>query len=335
VVVDALDPLTLDAGLVSLGAITFGEVRLEPPPGLTSYATQVDLRPGRNLLVNVGATLDRPTGVLSWYLISIDPATGQPPSDPLVGFLPPNVVPPEGEGSVLFTVMPLAELPSGTQIGNRAAITFDEPPAMNTPDWLVTLDNAAPASRVLPLAEYADSASITVSWEASGAPPDLRDYTIYVAEDGGAYRVWRLNTVATADTLVPRGDHEPHHYAFYSVARDLSGNLEAAPATADAQTLSRLAVGGEGGWRLALAGAWPNPARGEIRAHFTLAGRERATLELIDVAGRRVLRREVGSLGPGAHAVALGSSPGLQPGLYFLRLAQGGRVLGSRVAMVR
>jgi hypothetical protein len=331
VVADALDPITLDANTVSLDAIAFGSTRIVPPPGLSSYATQVDLRPGRNLLVNVSASLDRFTGVLSWYFTSIDPVTGQPPTNPLVGFLPANLVPPEGEGSVLFTVMPRAGLATGTQIGNRAAITFDDPPAVNTPDWLNLVDNSPPSSHVLALGANQDSMSFTVRWEATGSPPDLKDFTIYAAEDGGAYRAWRLNTVATADTFVCGGRHT---YSFYSVARDLSGNIEAAPGSPDAQTFARLAGAGDGGpWRLALEGAHPNPAVNGVRVWFTLPSRERAVLEVMDIAGRRVLRREVGSLGPGRHLVDLSASL-RAPGLYFLRLAQGGQLLRARVAVI-
>jgi hypothetical protein len=50
---------------------------------------------------------------------------------------------------------------------------------------------------------------------------------------------------------------------------------------------------------------------------FTLPNRERATLDVVDVLGRRVLRREVGSLGPGVHSVTLEAAPPIRPGLYF------------------
>ena len=44
--------------------------------------------------------------LLTWELKSIDPQTGDIPLDPSVGILPPNINPPEGEGSVMFVVMP-------------------------------------------------------------------------------------------------------------------------------------------------------------------------------------------------------------------------------------
>ena len=52
------------------------------------------------------------------------------------------------------------------------------------------------------------------------------------------------------------------------------------------------------------------------------------------MAGRRVARQEVGSLGAGRHVVGLGSRR-LQDGLYFLRLEQGGQVMSVRVILMR
>src|SRR5207247_10493008 len=140
---------------------------------------------------------------------------------------------------------------------------------------------------------------------------------------------WRLSTIATADTFA---GHRGHTYAFYSQARDTLGNIEAAHASLDAQTSPLVGVDDGASPRLTLTGALPNPARGEIRAWFTLPSAEPASLELYDLAGRWVARRDVGALGPGRHMVAL--APGRRPGLYFLRLAQGGRVLSPRVVLI-
>ena len=334
VVSDPLNLATFDPNTLSLDAITFGSVRVLPPPGLSSYATTVDLRPATNLLVNVAVVFDRVVGVLTWSFKSVDPATGQPPTNPLAGFLPPNVAPPQGEGSVLFTIMPRSTLSGGTQISNTAAIDFDGA-SHNTPAWQNVVDDTPPTSHVLPLGATSAQTSIPVAWTADGAPPDLRDFTLYVSEDGAPYRVWRLNTSAITDSLMPPGNRHPHTYTFYSVARDLAGNIEPAPAIGDATTQSVLAVEAPGPPSLALEGAQPNPALGVLHVGFTLPDRRAATLELIDVAGRRVLRRDVGALGPGRHSVTLDAGARMRPGLYFLRLEQGARALHSRVAVVR
>ena len=330
IVTDPLNPSLFDLNTVSLGAITFGNVRITPPPGLSNYATTAHI--GNHLLVNVAVSLDRFTGLLAWSFVTIDSVTGFSP--PLAGFLPPNVTPPQGEGSVLFTVMPRSTLTHGAQLSNSAVINFDGVNT-NTSAWTNTIDNGPPASHVVTLGAQSNSASIPVSWTADGATADLRDFTLYVSEDNAPYRVWRLNTGATSDTLRPPGNRTAHTYEFYSVARDIGGNIETAPGAADATTRSLLAVDGAPiALQLALEGARPNPATGALRVWFTLPGRDPASLDLLDVTGRRVLRREVGAMGPGSHSVALDAERPLRPGLYFLRLTQGSRVLSSRAAVM-
>jgi hypothetical protein len=78
-----------------------------------------------------------------------------------------------------------------------------------------------------------------------------------------------------------------------------------------------------------------NPATGaRLLVSFSLPSSSPARLELLDVAGRRVALREVGSLGAGAHQVRLGSDAP-PSGVYFLRLIQGGSLASHRVAIVR
>jgi hypothetical protein len=65
--------------------------------------------------------------------------------------LPPNTNPPDGEGSVRFTVRPRAGPPVGTEIRNMASIVFDFNPAIETPDVVYVLGLAdlsvSPTSR--------------------------------------------------------------------------------------------------------------------------------------------------------------------------------------------
>jgi hypothetical protein len=85
----------------------------------------------------------------------------------------------------------------------------------------------------------------------------------------------------------------------------------------------------------ALEGARPNPAFGPLTVAFTLPRAEPATLELLDVSGRQVLSRDVGDLGPGSHLLRLGECGCTPPGMYWLRLAQAGRALVKRAAVIR
>ena len=86
---------------------------------------------------------------------------------------------------------------------------------------------------------------------------------------------------------------------------------------------------------LALDGAVPNPVTGDLRVAFTLASAERATLDVLDLAGRRVASREVGSLGPGRHLLPLELSPRPAPGVYWLRLSHGQALLRRKIVLNR
>src|SRR5262249_10907084 len=72
-----------------------------------------------------------------------------------------------------------------------------------------------------------------------------------------------------------------------------------------------------------LEGFRPNPAIGGAIASFTLPSAEPATLELLDLTGRRVVSREVGALGAGRHTLRLDSGSAIPAGVYWIRLRQG------------
>ena len=74
----------------------------------------------------------------------------------------------------------------------------------------------------------------------------------------------------------------------------------------------------------ALHGVSPIPARGALRVEFSLTDGQPATLELLDVTGRRLSSREVGGLGPGRHRLELRDD--LPAGVYLVRLTQSSRV---------
>ena len=87
--------------------------------------------------------------------------------------------------------------------------------------------------------------------------------------------------------------------------------------------------------RMVLENALPNPARGEFSIAFTLADQTPTTLELLDLAGRVVVVRRLGSPEPGRHLERIGGLQALSPGIYFARLHQGEHTLVGRVAVVK
>jgi hypothetical protein len=84
-----------------------------------------------------------------------------------------------------------------------------------------------------------------------------------------------------------------------------------------------------------LLGVSPNPVSDNGVIRFALATATPASLEVVDVAGRRVWSREVGRLGPGEHSVSLMDGARLTTGVYFVRLTQGERVASVRTTFLR
>jgi hypothetical protein len=94
-------------------------------------------------------------------------------------------------------------------------------------------------------------------------------------------------------------------------------------------------VGIPGALALALDPPWPNPAAAAFTIAFTVPTDGAATLELLDLSGRRIELRAVGTLGAGRHTLRLGESAPLAPGLYFVRLTAAGRNVTARVCVAR
>jgi hypothetical protein len=105
--------------------------------------------------------------------------------------------------------------------------------------------------------------------------------------------------------------------------------LWAADATSD-----RALAPGTTGSGLALESVWPNPSQGHWQAVISLADGSPVTLDLVDIAGRLVHRATVTGLLPGRQSIAFDRPAGLRPGLYLLRVTQGGHATSRKVAFV-
>ena len=105
VVTDQLDPTKVDLSTLTLERLRLEQMSSIYRAGAEHLQHKLQTEPVA-LSVRIAASLDSATGLLKWTFTSIDPSTGQPPSDPTVGFLPPDADGIVGQGSVLFNVMP-------------------------------------------------------------------------------------------------------------------------------------------------------------------------------------------------------------------------------------
>jgi hypothetical protein len=235
VVTDQLDPTKVNLTTLTLGTIMFGTNVINLPSGMTDYSTTYVLNSSLN--VRIQGSLDQSTGLLKWTFTSIDPSTGLPPTDPTVGFLPPDADGVEGQASVLFNVMPLAGQSTGTQITNTAMVVFDANAPINTPTWLNTLDVTPPVSSVtaLPATEptSTSTATFTANWSGTDVGSGIASYNIYVSDNGGAFTLWQSAVTTTSASYTGTLGHT---YGFYSIVTDYVGNVQAAKTSADTST---------------------------------------------------------------------------------------------------
>ena len=217
--------------------------------GRSYYQTRADATAKCGLYVDVAAGIDLAKNEAYWTFTGIDPATGEMTQDVLAGFLPPNATSPEGEGWVAYSIKPLAAAQSGDLIRPRAEIVFDWNEPIATPDTFNTIDAGIPTSQVAALPATSLDPTFSVEWagqdDANGS--GLASYDVHVSDNGGPWQVWLTGMTSTSAEFVGKPGHA---YAFYSVARDIAGNVEAAPGVADAaddRVQFRLhATGGDG-----------------------------------------------------------------------------------------
>lgn len=227
-------PITLDPRTVRLREIGFKQNQIVLPGDQASYQGRIQLGPDlNNLQADVIAGLDLVNRRIFWTLQAIDPATGEAPTDVLLGLLPPNNANRDGEGYVTFTIEPTAGQATRTEIVNNATIIFDanEPIVTNTTTNL--LDSGIPTSVLAPLPPTSSIPVFDLEWSGSddATGSGLSGYDVMFSDDGGAYQAYLLGSPSTSVTFTGKWGKL---YRFYSRARDNAGNIETAPISPDA-----------------------------------------------------------------------------------------------------
>jgi|GEM_PF-5469433 len=262
VIVEQLDPARFD--LDTLDITSVGLLQWNATLGGPSVDTQIDCEPEMNVAVQVkaglgmqvpgladGADIDANTLVV--WLHAIDPSTGNPPTDPRAGFLPP--LDPETRfetGWVEYSIDPIKGLASGTKLETVAYVEYDftgdlyDHPAPKTDPniqpveprpWINTIDAAGPTSHVETLAETTESDLVTIRWNGQDdeGGSGIASYDIFVSTDRGPLETWLDGTTHTeALFAVSPG----HRYEFFSQATDVVGNTEASPASTQAMVIA-------------------------------------------------------------------------------------------------
>jgi len=236
--------------------------------------------------------------------------------------LPPNVNPPEGEGFVEFSVSPVANLPSGTALRNRATIVFDLNEPILTNEYVNTLDIRAPVTTMISLPESLPADSITVRWTASDAIGEsgVQSTTLFSSKDGGPFASVGATFFDSLRVSVESGSE----YSFYALSKDFVGNSEQQrPAVVSTMVVSGVATEDDAvPFVFGLDANYPNPFNPVTTIQYTLPTPGSTRLEVFDVTGRLVARLVDSSLAAGRHS-ATWDARNVASGVYFYRLSQG------------
>ncbi len=239
-IVQTLDS-DIDPATVEFGKFGFRGKEFTVPPRRQSLNFDLDLKEDFGIIVRVFAIVDPASSEISWTFSSILPATGAETSRPEDGFLALNLLPPEGDGFVTYTVRAKANAPTGSTLNARARIIFDGNAPIDTPEIFNTLDVSIPTSTIVGQSPTADS-RLLVSWDGDDSDPGVgvATFDVYVSENGGRYRKWLSNTnLLESEFPTTTGTT----YSFITIVRDHVGNAEADTKLPDASRPLAIAGG--------------------------------------------------------------------------------------------
>lgn len=207
-----------------------------PLEGGQYFNVTVDMRPEKELLVNVEGTVNPESREIYWVHRSLDPETMELPEDPTAGYLPPIDSTGYNIGWVMFTVEALDSLGHNSTFQNQAHVNFDGVgpwgPAPPYGPYTNTIDQQAPESHVMALPERSGR-EFNVKWTGTDEGGGIGTYDIFVREDAGDFEPWlQATSLQEADFTGEIG----RSYAFYSVATDRTGNQEVKTDTTEAVT---------------------------------------------------------------------------------------------------
>ena len=232
-----LDPYTFQ-----LGDIKIGDITLDIPEGRWSYQGDFDFTYTKGFILRVSAGIDtyqNPAGV-SWVLQAIDPLTGELLQDGTRGLLAPNDAFGKGAGFVSYTVearspdevkvtpqTPKNQVPDGV-VKASARVLFDAQAPEDTLVLEQRVDAVAPRT-TLAVARIAGSDNYRLDWATSDGSSDaasgFKHVTLYVAENGGDFKIWQRQLKDASGQIVFQGTPGVT-YEFLALATDLAGNRE-------------------------------------------------------------------------------------------------------------
>ncbi len=196
------------------------------------YSGVIDLSATKGYDIAVTAGVNLANGMVTWTFTTIDPTTGETPTNPLTGFLPVDDGTGIGDGFATYSIQANANVQSGTTISAQATVVFNNQPPLSTAEITNTIDASTPVSSVTALPAQTANTQFDVSWSGTDDPQSsgIASYTIMVSVNGAPATAWLTDT--TLSNALFTGQ-DGNTYSFSSFATSNAGNVEAQHATPD------------------------------------------------------------------------------------------------------
>ncbi|MFN4170881.1 MAG: CARDB domain-containing protein, partial [Pseudorhodobacter sp.] len=215
----------LDAALdprgFRLGDLRLGDVVVDLPGDRGQHQTDIDLTGSRGHVLRVSAGIDGASGIATWLIQAIDPATGE-----VVIGGPGLLTGSDPTGALLYGVVPVAQAVDGTAITASARVIYDNRPPDDTNETRITLDRTPPQT-LLQVTRATGTDQYVLDWTASDSLSGLRHVSLFVATDGGRFELFQAQL--TGSTALFQGT-AGRSYEFLALATDNAGNVERPPA---------------------------------------------------------------------------------------------------------
>ena len=320
-IVDTIDKNVFDLSTFNFKFVNFGDTTLFISQGGYQFSTDVDLGPQSPVLLRITAELDTATGIARWHYITLDTLNYEMNEDPDAGFLPPNVIAPQGEGIVGFVVKLKNTVTEESVIANKATIIFDSNPPIFTNKYQNVIDETKPVSFIDPIPILVSGASpiIPLHWGGLDDGSGISKYSILVSKNDEPY----LPLIGlTKQTSVDYIGNPGTNYKFMCIAIDSVGNEELLTKSYDAQVFLPLsideAIVSEQSFKVS-----PNPVFDNLNVEFTTTQRAEVTISVVSQTGT-VVFTQVQKLSSGSHIKNIDMSA-CKKGVYFVEILSEGQ----------
>jgi hypothetical protein len=226
----------LDIRTLRFGDLKIGDITIHLPVDRANFQGDFDFTGSKGYILRVSAGIDASTRIAAWLLQAIDPDTGEVLQDVTRGLLLPVADANADQlkrGFVSYTARSADTAVSKAEIVSSARLFVDAAPFIESAKSTVLLDAKSPVTALAVASQGNNSQGAPgydVKWTATDDDSGIKSVTVYVAENGGDFKIW-LRQVEPSRTQAIFTGETGKTYEFLAVATDNAGNREATALT--------------------------------------------------------------------------------------------------------